>query len=327
MWRFWLNKKLGVFFLLLGCTAFSFGEDLKEINKKIKNKYIEKGVKVDMSGVGESVDKYYQKEGKLWIDTKKELNETMKKVEKGLSSPTSSDCKKEGEEIGKSVIEKFDADKRMKKWIEGYSQDLYKKYVPEDFVDGSGNNIVGPRERKEAFRVLSGNKDFTLDKSSDVLDSDERIYIFMSSSVPKTTWKSYAKTLREIGSKNIFIVLRGCIGKDGCKYFAPTYNFVKNVLYEGRSSGDVSIPVNVILDPFLFRKYSVRRVPSIVYVKGISLVREGVTEGYSPNLRKEIKDYYLMEGDASLQFFIERMDAEGYSFAGIERLKDFFRGF
>ena len=60
---------------------------------------------------------------------------------------------------------------------------------------------------------------------------DERIYIFMSSSVPLVTWNNYAKDIDKVRDPNIIMVMRGCIG--GCKYIRPTLKFIQNIIIPG----------------------------------------------------------------------------------------------
>lgn len=56
---------------------------------------------------------------------------------------------------------------------------------------------------------------------------DEKIYLFISSSMPKTALRSYLQDLDKLRDKNIIIVMRGFIG--GIKYIKPTLEFIESI--------------------------------------------------------------------------------------------------
>ena len=80
----------------------------------------------------------------------------------------------------------------------------------------------------------------------------ERVYVFMSSSVPKEVWEVYMDYALQKKVPAVFI-LRGCVG--GCRYVRPTIDFIRDVLGER--------PLEVWIDPVKFREYGVKAVPCV----------------------------------------------------------------
>lgn len=109
------------------------------------------------------------------------------------------------------------------------------------------------------------------------LDSDEKLYILMSSSVPLSIWRRYARALEVNGlNRNGVFVLRGCI--NGCSYIKPTIEFLKKVYSENAK-------VEVQIDPLIFRRFNVKAVPCFVYVKGDVLQGKDLSAGLEGNLK------------------------------------------
>jgi hypothetical protein len=60
------------------------------------------------------------------------------------------------------------------------------------------------------------------------LPADERIYIFISKSVPRETLRSYIQAVDRLRDPNVVVVLRGFV--DGMKMFGPTLEFIRELL-------------------------------------------------------------------------------------------------
>ena len=56
------------------------------------------------------------------------------------------------------------------------------------------------------------------------LPTDERVYIFISSSMPKQTLRNYVRDVAKLSDPNVKLVMRGLVG--GMKYIKPTLRFV-----------------------------------------------------------------------------------------------------
>lgn len=147
-----------------------------------------------------------------------------------------------------------------------------------------------------------------------LLMPDERIYVFISSSVPLDTLRNYAADLDRLRDPNISMVMRGFV--DGIKHFKPTLEFLQKVLTRDPKCDFTTqqcdaFRATVNIDPLLFRRYSIGHVPAIVYVKGLSLVDAGLSEGITDNAT--FAEAYLVRGDVSLEYALDKIHHESHS--------------
>jgi len=123
----------------------------------------------------------------------------------------------------------------------------------------------------------------------------ERIYVFISSSVPVHTLRNYARDFDAIKTSMAVMVMRGFV--DGMKKAGPTLGFVRKILVkdpscDGRKCEVYRVPV--LIDPLLFRKYGINVVPAVVYAaKG--------------------DESYALYGDVSLDGALEMINKEAKS--------------
>lgn len=99
-------------------------------------------------------------------------------------------------------------------------------------------------------------------------ESGERLYLFVSSSVPERVLRRYAMQLD--GLPGAMMVLRGFIG--GATHIKPTIEFIARVLQRDPDCLGARCRryrTQVIVDPMLFRRYEVARVPAIVTAGGL----------------------------------------------------------
>ena len=157
-------------------------------------------------------------------------------------------------------------------------------------------NILPYVNKKAAS--LSGRK-----KRYSLLAKNSYIYIFMSSSVPRSTWKNYIKAidkLRSSGQDGIGIVLRGCIG--GCTKVLPTAKFIYSLLKHGKDT----YKVPVLLDPLLFRLFKIKRVPVIVYAKHVNIKTSWLSPGIPDNLENSVTAYKII-GDCGFPYALKEL--------------------
>ena len=142
--------------------------------------------------------------------------------------------------------------------------------------------------------------------------SDERLYVLISSSVPLSTLRTYAAALDKLKDSNVSMVMRGFVG--GMKFFRPTLEFVQSVVVRNQSC-DLSTErcdvyhAAISIDPLVFRKYGVRRVPAIAYVRGVGLENVSMREGDAENLAGS-QDAYIVYGDVSVDRALETIAKE-----------------
>lgn len=147
------------------------------------------------------------------------------------------------------------------------------------------------------------------------LGSDERIYVFVSSSMPIQTIRNYATSIAKLKEPRIMMVIQGFVG--GMTKIRPTTDFTAQVLKSDPAcdptvNGECeSLPVPFGVDPLLFRRYGIDRVPAVVYAKGIRTEDAGLSEGDEKNA--SISDYWRVYGDASLEYIINQIQQESRS--------------
>lgn len=131
---------------------------------------------------------------------------------------------------------------------------------------------------------------------------DERLYIFVSSSVPKETLVRYAQIIDSFGlGHRVVMVMRGCIG--GCEKIKPTLRFINDVITDDGAIKE-GLKAQVWIDPLLFRKYGITKAPIVVYAKGINTEKIQLSEGLDQNLKNQ-PIFYKSEGDWGLEHHIE----------------------
>ncbi len=141
------------------------------------------------------------------------------------------------------------------------------------------------------------------------LKDDERIYIFISSSMPLETIRNYAAAVSRMNDpKKIVLVMRGFIG--GMQKIGPTTSFIADVLKE-KASCDLTVGeqcamvnANVLVDPILFRRYGITQVPATVYARGVRVNIPDQSEG---NEDVSVGSFWTVYGDAALEFNLEKI--------------------
>jgi conjugal transfer pilus assembly protein TrbC len=198
-----------------------------------------------------------------------------------------------------------EAEKEARKASDLYSSEGYRKKIEQETK----------RIKSEVFRGL---KEYYRDKPNGIkenakLSPHERIYLFISSSVPTGTLRNYMAGIDAAQDPNIIVVMRGFIG--GMKYVRPTLEFTHALLKKNTSC---NLPeqcelyaVNFEIDPLLFRRYGINRVPAVVYVPDIDVEDPAGSEGLEDNAK--VSDYHLFYGDVSLDYAIERINEKARS--------------
>ena len=155
------------------------------------------------------------------------------------------------------------------------------------------------------------------------LGADERIYVFVSSSMPLQTIRNYAASIARYSDPRIMMVLRGFVG--GVGKIQPTIDLVGRVVQRNPACNPVkegeceilSVPFGV--DPLLFRRYGIDRVPAVVYARGVKSEDAGLSEGDAKNAT--VSEFWLAFGDASLEYIVDQMQRESDS-QGLLQLVD-----
>ena len=130
--------------------------------------------------------------------------------------------------------------------------------------------------------------------------TNQYLYIFMSSSVPISIWRTYAKDINKMKQNHIIMVLRGCVG--GCQSFLKTNKFVARVL----DNHGKKLIAPIVLDPYLFQYYGVERVPEFVFARKVNPINSSITAGVSVNLKNKPISYSVL-GAWGLNYVLARL--------------------
>jgi len=150
------------------------------------------------------------------------------------------------------------------------------------------------------------------------LGNDERVYVFVSSSMPQHVLRTYASDIAKLGDRKVQMVMRGFIG--GMSRMVPTTHFIAEVLRKNplceltAETTCEMMAVDFLVDPLLFQRYGISRVPSFVYVKGLELKNPGGSEGFDSNVASSSKVLSL-SGDANFRYILSKFAQESGSSA------------
>ncbi|MDW7711822.1 MAG: type-F conjugative transfer system pilin assembly protein TrbC [Deferrisomatales bacterium] len=174
------------------------------------------------------------------------------------------------------------------------------------------------RLQQEVFGEFLGQKVWDRKRESASLDGlppTDRIYLFISESVPLETLRNYARDVADLGDPRIVMVLRGFVG--GMRHVLPTRRFVLDVLRKDlacnpEAASDCELyPVSLVIDPLLFRRYDIQAVPAVAYAQDVetatSVTGEESRKGASQGL------WWRISGDVELGELLRRIQshAEG----------------
>jgi type-F conjugative transfer system pilin assembly protein TrbC len=235
-------------------------------------------------------------------------------------------------EVLKTVKEAEDAAKDLGNFSNVYEdsakEEAEKAYqatqTPEyqKLVKQYEENLMSLISEKEGVSLKNFYKDYVEKKKSKekvlVLDPDERLYIFVSSSMPKETIRNYVTFVSSHIEGNVVFVLRGGVG--GLKRLMPTISWIYDTIKKDSNCEGLNCEVygvEFVIDPFLYRRYKVEKVPAIVYAKGKALTEFDISEGLEEKWQTQVwaKTY----GDVSLPYHLKVLAEE----LGIEKLKKF----
>lgn len=188
-----------------------------------------------------------------------------------------------------------------------YMQRVQKAMVGlKERVDSYEKNVYGGATKKDILKNLQSNKTIGGSETDiDLIDNDfiqkNRIYVFMSSSVPLSIWHEYGSFIYDNKLKNGSLLLRGCI--NGCKKIKPTLDFMEKVI---KYNPKKIINPSILLDPLVFKRYGIKEVPCVVYAKGVDVNRgfDG-SEGSKENVKT--KEIYKSCGDWNMMYHLEEI--------------------
>jgi len=178
---------------------------------------------------------------------------------------------------------------------EEMAQESFEKYQSEEFQ----NRLKAESERIQK-EIMGGaeQKKYYADTTKAARQglSNEQIYIFISSSMPALTIRNYVQDVAYLKDPNIMFVLRGFVG--GVKKIKPTLKFTRDIIKKDSNCTRLcdSYNVKVQVNPLMYSRYNIDRVPAILYVQGILPKEAAVLK-----LNKTTFPNWIIYGDASLE--------------------------
>ena len=130
------------------------------------------------------------------------------------------------------------------------------------------------------------------------LPYSERPLLFISSSMPMRTLRTYAQSLERVGGA---MILRGFV--DGMDNIKPTLHFISDILkvdLHCTKEPCARRQVEVLIDPFIFREYGIKAVPAFTVhdITELEAYCKG-TEGLNPAS-------VVVYGDNSIEYLAEQ---------------------
>jgi hypothetical protein len=65
------------------------------------------------------------------------------------------------------------------------------------------------------------------------------------------------------------------------------------------------LPAVLVIDPLLFRRYGIDRVPAVVYARGVMMEDSALSEGDMKNTSSA--EHHTVYGDVSLEYLIKQI--------------------
>lgn len=140
--------------------------------------------------------------------------------------------------------------------------------------------------------------------SNHFLEHNEKLFIIISSSIPKHILKNYFEMLQNVNSDVTFI-LRGTIG--GVKKIKPTLDWIQEILIKNNST---KYEYNVLIEPRIVNKYKIEKLPAVLYIKD-----------YNPSYTEEStnEEYYIYYGAVDINYALKKINDNAKSL-GIKKL-------
>jgi type-F conjugative transfer system pilin assembly protein TrbC len=261
-----------------------------------------------------------------WYDVLKIYVDGRLWKEKELKGITPEDVMKTIEDAKKKVQDLGNFSNVHEKEAKEIAERVYGITQGQEFqreVERHKESLVGIIMQKEGLSLKDVYKDYVERKKRERgkvlrLDPDERLYVFVSSSVPKETVRNYVTFVSSHIEGNVVFVLRGGVG--GLKKLSPTVAWIYDVIKKDKfceGEGCEVYEVEFVIDPFLFKRYGVEKVPAVVYAKGEELTKFEMSEGLEDKWRTKVwtKTY----GDMGLAYHLKVIGEE----LNIEKIKRF----
>ena len=264
--------------LLLVLTSLFAGE----INEEFAKKYLS-NVKTYQKELNQSqiIEKLKNSTSSFKIKTDKNTSVKLKLL-------NSNEAKKEANEVNKYLHSKTYEEniENMKGYILHDKELNYKKYVYSNLA-------------KSVFKNLNPNK---------YLSKDEKVYVIISSSIPKTTLKNYIRSVQNINGEDVVFVLRGFVG--GIKKVKPTLAFIQSLLKKENCNDNNSTKcmyrAKIEINPKITRHFNIQEVPAVIFVRGYN----GILDKHTTfkEYQSDSEEAFIALGDSNLIYALEKLN-------------------
>jgi len=168
------------------------------------------------------------------------------------------------------------------------------------------------RLEKEVFSEFINpvRKDPREQNASKILATDEKVYLFLSSSMPDETVHNYLHSIAQIKSSEISPVMKGMVAgmadkKANLRYFSRILKNDLDCNDQREPQGVCSrFKIPIKMNPMLFKRFEIDQVPALVY--------------------STTDETLVIRGDASLVYLLEKVSSEVNS-TGLKKLIAIFR--
>lgn len=202
----------------------------------------------------------------------------------------------------------------------------------QEKVEANKDYILKDKDLNFDAKMGNYKKDIAPEKKvnykNKFLNSDERLIIAISSSIPESVIRNYFKTLGD-NNEDILFVMNGFIGNDP-KKIMPTLEYISRLLNKDESSKDLKdqnkYKFRVDINPKIFSKYNIKEVPAIIFVKNYNPFLEIQGNGYDDS-KTSNEQVYISYGDSSLRYALEEINKKAKSEGLTKFIKNFSKGF
>ena len=140
------------------------------------------------------------------------------------------------------------------------------------------------------------------------LAQDEKLYLFLSSSIPEDTIHNYLEAVEKANDPNIILLMKGYVPGERTRYLIRITKKDPNCVDRLQREKPLvceRFESSIKIKPSLFDRFEINRVPALCYEKD--------------------KETWKITGDAALVFLLERINREAKS-PGLKALVTVLRG-
>ena len=144
--------------------------------------------------------------------------------------------------------------------------------------------------KKKVGQTTAGQKE-----QAGSLEAGEKIFLFISSSVPDETVHAYLSALDRAGEPHLSLVMRGLVGGMARARARKDQSYFGRILKKQLDCPRTQTPcerykVAIRLKPSLFTRYGITKVPAVIY--------------------EHEKNSFLIQGDPGLDYLLEKINRE-----------------